>query len=254
MPHRLVILGRSDDTTRALYHRLGSRFDVPLVILEEKVPARVVFRRRCRNLGLVPAIGQALFVLLAQPALARAARGRIETLKRACDLPDHPLPPERVYHTTSVNDPSVPARVREAGATHVIVNGTRLLSRATLEAIDVPIINLHLGWNPRYRGGNGAYWALAEGDPEHAGVTVHLIDEGIDTGGVLARARIAPTHDDSFATYPWLQLAAGIDALTTLLQQGTLPTPLDTSSEPSGMWYHPTLWGYLGRRVRLGVK
>ena len=254
MSHRLVILGRSDDTTRALYHRLASRFDVPLVIQEEKVSARTVLRRRCKSLGIVPALGQALFVLLVQPALASAARERIQTLKREHALTDQPLPPEHVHHVSSVNDSSVPVRVREAGATHVIVNGTRLLSKDTLYAIEVPIINLHLGWNPRYRGGNGAYWALASGDPQHAGVTVHLIDEGIDTGGVLARASITPTREDSLATYPWLQLAAGLDALSALLQQKNLPAPLDTSNEPSGMWYHPTLWGYLWRWVRLGVK
>ena len=37
---------------------------------------------------------------------------------------------------------------------------------------------------------------------------MHLVDEGVDTGGVLYQARIAPTLADNFPTYFYLQAAA----------------------------------------------
>lgn len=253
MTPRLIIFGRNDETTRAVYHRLASEFDVRAVVLEEKVPGGTVFMRRRKRLGLIPALGQALFVLLVQPLLVRGGKARIDDLKQELTLNDEETPKELVTHISSINDEAVREVVRSHAPTHIIVNGTRLLTKDTLDAIDAPIINIHLGWNPRYRGGNGAYWAFAEDDADHAGVTVHLIDEGIDTGGVLARAVIAPTREDSFVTYPYLQLAAGLDALMPLLKQ-PLPKPINTSDEPSGMWYHPTIWGYLWRRMARGIR
>ncbi len=59
------------------------------------------------------------------------------------------------------------------------------LERATLAAIDAPFINYHAGINPKYRGQHPGYWALASDDAENAGVTIHLVDEGVDTGSVL---------------------------------------------------------------------
>jgi hypothetical protein len=48
-----------------------------------------------------------------------------------------------------------------------------------------PFINYHAGINPKYRGQDPAYWARVQGDAEHAGITIHLVDEGVDTGAVL---------------------------------------------------------------------
>ena len=76
-------------------------------------------------------------------------------------------------------------------------------------AIDVPVINIHAGVTPRYRGVHGGYWALREGRPGLAGSTVHLVDPGIDTGGILAQATFTAGDADSIATYPLLHLACG---------------------------------------------
>ena len=48
-------------------------------------------------------------------------------------------------------------------------------------------INIHPSLLPRYRGPAPVHWAIRNGDPE-IGVTIHRIDEGIDTGPILAQA------------------------------------------------------------------
>ena len=57
-----------------------------------------------------------------------------------------------------------------------------MLRRPLLEACGCPVVNYHSGINPAYRGINGGYFALANGEPEHFGVTLHLVDLGVDTG------------------------------------------------------------------------
>ncbi|MFF8845881.1 formyltransferase family protein [Streptomyces sp. NPDC015127] len=49
------------------------------------------------------------------------------------------------------------------------------------------IINCHPGRLPHYRGARPVNWALRNGESMH-GVTIHVIDSGIDSGPVLAEA------------------------------------------------------------------
>lgn len=250
---RIILFGRKDETTNAVYHALAKHFDVPAAVLEEKVSGSVVFRRRARRLGVVSAVGQALFVTLVVPILNTLARRRKHQIIEEKKLNIAPIPNAHVVEIQSINDPSVSALVLKERPDAVVVYGTRLISSKLLEAISAPVINIHLGWNPTYRGGNGAYWALRGNDSEHCGVTVHMIDAGVDTGKVLQRAKIKPTNKDSFVTYPLLQLSAGITALIAVLQRDSQKV-VSTEGEQSGLWYHPTAWGYLWYRLTRGVK
>lgn len=48
------------------------------------------------------------------------------------------------------------------------------------------VLNIHPGWLPAYRGAMAYFWVLHNGG-ECGGVSVHWIDEGIDTGEILER-------------------------------------------------------------------
>ena len=55
--------------------------------------------------------------------------------------------------------------------------------------IDLPkfgILNIHPGWLPAYRGAMAYFWVLKNGS-EKAGVSIHWIDKGIDTGELVSR-------------------------------------------------------------------
>ena len=56
-----------------------------------------------------------------------------------------------------------------------------------LEAVPAVFLNTLAGITPSYRGVHGAYWALVQRQPDACGVTVHLVDAGIDTGGSWPR-------------------------------------------------------------------
>ncbi len=53
-------------------------------------------------------------------------------------------------------------------------------------------LNAHMGVLPRYRGMNVTEWARFVGGP--VGCTVHLIDQGIDTGPILQIAEVDSSH------------------------------------------------------------
>lgn len=74
------------------------------------------------------------------------------------------------------------------GADVVLVYGTLIISAKTIAACARPI-NLHTGWSPLYRGSDTMFWALHNGEPDYAGVTVHRLVPAVDAGAILARGR-----------------------------------------------------------------
>ena len=60
-------------------------------------------------------------------------------------------------------------------------------------------INCHAGALPFYRGRNVLNWVLIN-DEKEFGVTVHYIDEGIDTGDIILQNKSLITDDDSYKT------------------------------------------------------
>ena len=253
---RIVLLGGPRETTRFVYHALAARFDVVQAIVEQ-APARAGFlKRRAERLGWFTVGGQVLFRSLAVPLLTRGARRRRDSLKSSYQLDDRAIPDDVRLDVSSVNDPVVQERLAALDPEVVVVNGTRIIGKATLAACDAPFINIHTGITPKYRGVHGGYWALAEGDPTHCGVTVHLVDAGIDTGGVLGQARIEPGPKDNFTTYVLHQYGVGVPLLLDVLARAAdgLADPVAPLSRDSRLWSHPTVWGYLARRLAGGAK
>jgi methionyl-tRNA formyltransferase len=76
------------------------------------------------------------------------------------------------------------------------------------EVLRVPprgTVNVHGGLLPDYRGGHVLQWAIVNGERE-TGVTLHYVDETIDTGPVIAEAVVPIADDDDAAT-----VAAGLE-------------------------------------------
>jgi methionyl-tRNA formyltransferase len=61
---------------------------------------------------------------------------------------------------------------------------TGIFKRALLAVPRLLTANFHASLLPAYRGLHPLFWALQHGE-KRAGITVHLVDEGIDTGDIL---------------------------------------------------------------------
>jgi methionyl-tRNA formyltransferase len=60
-------------------------------------------------------------------------------------------------------------------------------------------VNLHISYLPFNRGADPNFWSLVEGTPR--GVTIHYLDEGIDTGNIIVQEEVAfDEQTDTLAT------------------------------------------------------
>lgn len=114
-------------------------------------------------------------------------------LQRAIDagVPAIPLPFYKDLHLDRVGYDEVLAEVIEQYQPDLIVcaGWMRILSPAFVQRFAGKIINLHPalpGMFPGTHSVEAAYHAFRRGEIEHTGVMVHYVDEGVDTGPVIA--------------------------------------------------------------------
>lgn len=250
---RVLLLASRDSSSWIVARALRQAGHDPCVLIAPKPSGRPMIRHRLRRLGAVTVAGQIVFQLYARLRAPRHEERRRAILS-AAGLDDTPLPESEFTEVPGANSPETISLLRRHAPKVVVINGTEILRPDVLNAVDVPFINVHAGITPAYRGVHGGYWARAEGDDLRCGATVHLVDPGVDTGDVLHQVRIAPTQQDSFFSYPTLQLAAAIPALVEAVAaalEGKLhPRAADGESR---QWYHPTIWSYVATGLRRGV-
>jgi len=250
---RIAVLIAGGPLAHMFLNGLRDRFGPVSVLREEPEPKLAILRRRARLIGWPEALGQAAFGLV-QKLIARRSAARLAAIREAHGLDPRLHPDVAVREVGSVNSQACRSALRELAPDVVVVYGTRIIKRATLECVTAPFINYHAGVNPKYRGQNGAYWARSQGDPAHAGVTVHLVDEGVDTGGVLYQAATEFSPADNIVTYQHRQMATAlplvIRAIEDALSHRLAPRRVEL---PSRQWFHPTLWGYLRTGMLQGV-
>jgi methionyl-tRNA formyltransferase len=252
---KIVMLCGKGFSTNAVYHAVNAVYPVARVIMEEKVPAKEFLKKRAKKLGLVTVAGQVLFQAIVVRILEATSAKRKAQLAANLQLNAQNIPNAITTHVQSINDDEVITLLQQIQPHLVIVNGTRIISKRVLASVSCKFINTHAGITPKYRGVHGTYWALANKDAANSGVTVHLVDPGIDTGSVLYQAVVTPSAKDNFVTYPILQLAAGIPLLKKAVADALNNTISTSKGTPeSRLWSHPTIWQYLYNRIFKQVK
>jgi phosphoribosylglycinamide formyltransferase-1 len=120
-------------------------------------------------------------------ALARARAAGVATASFA--LEDYP---ER-----SARDAAMAGWLGERGVDLVVLAGfMHLLTPAFLERFPERIVNVHPSLLPAFPGSHAVEKQLAAGVAE-SGATVHLVDEGVDSGPILRQERVPVVAGDT---------------------------------------------------------
>jgi methionyl-tRNA formyltransferase len=120
-----------------------------------------------------------------------------------------------------------PERIKEREAvTHIrgydaecaaVVAFGQLLPQAFLDAFPLGAVNVHGSLLPVYRGAAPIQRCLLAGENQ-TGISIMLLDAGMDTGPVLARREVAIEEDDSFGSLHDRMAQTGAELLLETLQ------------------------------------
>jgi methionyl-tRNA formyltransferase len=167
-----------------------------------------------------------------------ASSGRRQTL--ASWAQQRGLP---VIAASRLDDPEALAALRRLEPALLVLVGADIVPASMLAIPALGTINPHYGLLPAYRGMNVAEWSIFNGDP--VGVTVHLVDRGIDTGDVLLSAEIALDPGETFETLrsKQRQLAVRLLVQTAVALRDGGARPASQRPEDGRQYYrmHPAL-------------
>jgi phosphoribosylglycinamide formyltransferase-1 len=134
------------------------------------------------------------------PVVAVASnRADAPALARAGDLP-HAAFELADFSSRSERDAAMAEWLQGNGVRLVVLAGyMHLLTPAFLDRFPNAVVNVHPSLLPQFPGAHAVEEQLAAGVSE-SGATVHLVDEGVDSGPVLAQERIPVLPDDTPAS------------------------------------------------------
>lgn len=100
----------------------------------------------------------------------------------------------------------------------VVVAYGKIIPKEVLDLPRLGCVNVHPSLLPKYRGPSPMQGALAAGDPD-TGITIMLLDEGMDTGPLLAWETIAVDDTETLPSLTRKVMQAGPPLLVTTLKR-----------------------------------
>lgn len=260
MDKKIIMLVGDWNYPRMVYNSLKDDFKINHIIIDNGQSTSKLLKTRIKKLGFIHVVGQLLFRVLAVSYNNLTSKKRFQEILTKNNIFESAFETENTTEVLSINSKKGQDLLKALNPDIVVIVTTRILSKKTLNCVDAKFINIHSGITPLYRGLHGAYWALINKDKANCGVTVHLVDEGIDTGNILYQDIIIDdiTPNDNFMTYTFLQLSKALPLLKKAIkdiQNGTMKTKTNSKeSINNDLYYHPTLWFYLYNRWFKGIK
>lgn len=252
MKTKIVLLARDCDSTTIVYNYLSKHVGFEAIIFEKAFSKRKHLSKRINRLGFWHAIGQAAFMVIINPLLKLFSGKRKKEIIQKYQLDLKTISPTSYKIVNSLNSEESRNLLKRINPDLIIVNGTRIISKKTLECVIAPFINIHVGITPLFRGVHGGYWAVATGRKEFFGVTIHYVDPGVDTGGIIEQIFLTPSPKDNFYTFPYLKYAETLPVLMKVIDSFSSGIKVESRlpvTNESALWHHPTIFQYL-RNIR----
>ena len=152
----------------------------------------------------------------------------------------------------SVNSEATVAYVRKKEIDILVNAGGGIFQADIIGAPRIGILNAHMGLLPAFRGMNVLEWSLFYEEP--IGVTLHLIERGIDTGDILAFKEIPREEGDTIATLRVKSLVVSVALMAECIDSLRLGRLTRTKQRPQdGKQYfvmHPRLKAIVESRLK----
>jgi len=101
------------------------------------------------------------------------------------DLDNYP-----VVYVENINNTESHSIISEKCPDLCLIFGTRKISKKTLSLFKDGGINIHRGIAEEYKGLDSNQWAIYHEDFKNIGVTLHMLDNGLDTGDIIFQERL----------------------------------------------------------------
>jgi len=160
-----------------------------------------------------------------------------------------------VVKCSEQNSPRAVAQLGQWSPDLAIFTGGNILRDDVLKVPRLGILNAHLALLPEIRGMSSPEWSLLCGVP--LGITIHFMDNGVDTGPILLRREFLADGCESLADLRNKMIAEGIELIAEAvagLDRGTISAVPQADREKDRQFFvmHEQLKAMATRRLRNG--
>lgn len=147
----------------------------------------------------------------------------------------------QVFEPANPNIPSFINAIRRLKPDLFIAIGYPLILHEKILAVPrLLAANFHASLLPDYRGKHPVFWTLRHGE-KRAGLTVHEMDTGIDTGEIIYRVRIRTRQDDTVAALYDRIMDQSVDFVGQLITDAERDSiPLQPQTKVAGSYFSST--------------
>lgn len=147
-----------------------------------------------------------------------------------------------VFQPTNLKDPSWIETLKELQPDLQVVVAFRMLPKVVWSLPAKGTINLHGSLLPQYRGAAPINWAIINGEKE-TGVTTFFINENIDTGAIIDKAKVAIEPNDNAGSLHDKLMETGAELLLQTVQQIEKGiAPRQEQAEPDNLKHAPKIF------------
>jgi hypothetical protein len=255
---RTVILYHSDPIQDLKADLIASQFPVSAFVhvQERRASAPVYFWRRLKRFGFGKVADEVLWRLAyrfsEQAQDKEHERQLVAELTPAIAQP-YQRPP--VHNLESINSDAGESLLRDLKPDVCIIMLNVMLKKRIFSIPPQGMLIFHPGLAPEYRGVHCGLWAVANNDLGRLGWSLLRIDEGVDTGPILAQGT-AKSTDPSRESYQIMQHRAQFDGMPDVvaamqrLARDEQPL-VNVAGRTSNNYTHPGFSDYLRYRRML---
>ena len=246
---KIVLVSRVPRWYSFKNERLASRLtadghEIIGVVVEQTSSIKSV-REWLWKLGAKVFVKKVFQKLSGKKAQNQTAKARNENLQNVNVSP-------KVFLVKSHNSTECVEILRKLEPEIIVLRGCGIIKKQILEIPKIGVINPHYAQLPAYRGMDVTEWSALHGDP--IAVSVHTVNEGVDTGTVLKAREIETTSEDTTGTLRDKCAALAVDLISEALVEisKTRFLPKD-KIEAGGRQYfqmHPRLKKLTDERLR----
>ena len=165
----------------------------------------------------------------------------------------------KIVHEKKLSNPTLIASLKKIQPEIIFcIGGTRLIPKDILEIPRLGCVNIHPALLPKYRGRYSTAHAIFNGETE-TGVTIHWMDEGIDSGPIILQEPIKIGPNDT-AKALWEKFTTeGENLFGTFLKLwiSGAPIPSQAQDENLASYYPKALpnegeidWSWSGEKIK----
>jgi len=101
------------------------------------------------------------------------------------------------YNISTPNSKAFVQQLKELNIDIIINQSQNIIKKELLSVPKIGVINRHNALLPKNRGRLTPFWVLFKGETE-TGVSIHFVDEGIDSGDIIIQEKYSVSKNDTF--------------------------------------------------------